>query len=270
MKFRALTAGLALGFAVVPLAADAGALTPHRIVYDLSIAPEPGAGGAGAASGRMMMEFVGGPCEGYATRTRQVLTIAGDGRPERTIDTHSATFEEPRGGGMRFRSETRANGATLEKVVGQAERVEDGDTVIALEQPARERRPAGAAVLFPSQHVARIIAAAEAREPLLPTRLFDGGGNGTAVYDTLAVIGAALPKGVGDEGPTAPLADLARWPVRLSYFQPGPGEPEPFFTLDMTLYENGVAGAVRLDYPEFSLVGRVTALELLEPEACDL
>lgn len=262
-------AAIALTLAVAPAApAVSVELAPHRVVYDLVIAPEPGAGEAGAASGRMAIEFVGGPCEGYATRMRQVLTIAGDGRPTVTIDANSATFEEPSGAALRFRSETRSNGDTVEKVTGEAER-DDAQTVIAIREPEKERIVADGSVLFPAQHIVRIIAAARAGEPILATRLFDGGGDGRVVYDTLAVIGDPLPR-TGDAGAMAPLAAFERWPVRLSYFEPGPGELEPFFVIEMTLYENGIAGAVRLDYPEFSLVGTVSALELLDPAKCEM
>lgn len=269
MRFSGCAAAASLLLGLAPAAA--ADLAPHRIVYELRAAPGVAASGSvtgGGAAGRMVIEVVGGACEGYATRMRQVITIGGEGRPV-TIDSSSATFEEPRGAGLHFRSETRTNGTTLEKVSGQAERAR-GDTVIAIAEPARKRHVAQGTVLFPTQQIERIISQAREGAPILEARLFDGGGNGSVVYDTLAVIGRPLAVAEDDDGVLAPLADLARWPVRISYFETGPGEPEPFFTLDMTLYENGIAGAVRLDYPELSLIGEVVALELLDPVRCGL
>ena len=61
---------------------------------------------------------------------------------------------------------------------------------------------------------------------------------------------------------------LARWPVSMSYFKVGSGESTPSYTISFELYENGVTGAVKLDYGSFALRGTLTRLDLLPVEAC--
>ncbi|WP_349368545.1 cell envelope integrity EipB family protein [Salinarimonas sp.] len=246
--------------------AEASPLTPHRAVYDLALAP--GSETLSSAQGRIAIEFYGSPCEGYTTRLRQVTALQGRETPSRTLDSNSATFEEADASVLRFRSETRADGITLEEVEGSAERT-DGETVIALDQPEDARLVVEGAPMFPTQHIVAMIETAQAGAPLLATRVYDGTGDGRTVYDTLAILGRALPEGAAD-AVAAPLADLARWPVRLSYFEPGPGERTPAYVIGFTLYENGVSSDLVFEFEDFTLTGRLSALELLEVVDCAL
>ena len=70
--------------------------------------------------------------------------------------------------------------------------------------------PAG--TIFPTEHVADLIAAAQAGEHILSRQVFDGSGE-DALTKATAVIGAgkksALPSGGGEE---------LRWPVSIAYF----------------------------------------------------
>lgn len=245
-------------------AAPAASLAPHRAVYDLALGP--GAESIVAARGRIAIEFYGSPCEGYTTRVRQVTTIEGEETPARTLDANSATFEEPDGAALRFRSETRADGLTLDEVDGEASRGDDG-TVIAIAAPEAERLLVPGDPYFPTQHILALIAGARSGTPLLEARVFDGTGDGRTVYDTFAVIGPALP-GDAPDALAAPLAGLQRWPVRLSYFEPGPGERTPDYVIGFTLYENGVSSDLTLAFDGFTLIGTLSGLELMESEEC--
>ena len=51
---------------------------------------------------------------------------------------------------------------------------------------------------------------------------------------------------------------MPHWPVRLSYFTTGEGERTPIYTLSFDLYENGVSGALKLDYGDFAILGDMT------------
>jgi hypothetical protein len=87
------------------------------------------------------------------------------------------------------------------------------------------------------------------------------------------VIGARLDpeKAQPSEAPlrqAVGLAKVPRWPVTLSYFGPGEGERTPIYVISFELYENGVSGALRLEYGNFALKGEVTSFELLPGGAC--
>ncbi|MGP9820832.1 cell envelope integrity EipB family protein [Salinarimonas sp. NSM] len=268
--------GVSMGLclALPATAATAVPLAQHRAVYDLTLAP--GADGVEAARGRIAIEFFGSACEGWTTRVRQVTALdLGEGQT-RTLDSNSATFEEPDGALLHFRSESRANGQPLNAVDGTARRVA-GDTRIVIEAPEPETIVEPGAPLFPTQHIARLIGEAQIGAPLFAARVFDGTGDGRTIYDTLAVIGPPLAAAEADEGagpddvgPEAALGDMERWPVRLSYFEPGPGERTPDYAIGFTLFANGVSSDLSLEFDGFTLRGELAALELFDPQECRL
>jgi hypothetical protein len=68
----------------------------------------------------------------------------------------------------------------------------------------------------------------------------------------------------------APLRELRSWPVTVSYFQSGEqGEDLPSYQITFTLYENGVATGLLLDYGEFVLEGNLSELEMLKADPCN-
>ena len=272
-----LASGLALALcATGALAADATAdpaavrLDAHRAVYDLTLGVVREEAGIASAVGRIALEIHGDLCDGYTTRVRQVVVIGAEDGIGQTIDSNSATFEAADGALLKFRSETRAAGTTIESVDGQAARA-DGVTTISLERAAEPSRVLSDAPLFPTEHVRLMIGAARAGERLVPARLFDGSGDGLTVYDTLALVGNARPP-EGDDASEAlaPVADLASWPVRLSYFIEGEGEQLPEYEISFRLFENGVSSDLVFDFGAYALEGRLVSLELIEPSsACE-
>ncbi|GGK40112.1 cell envelope integrity EipB family protein [Salinarimonas ramus] len=269
---RSVGCVIGLGLALLSSAAVALPLAPHRAVYDLALAP--GADGVEAARGRIAIEFYGSSCEGYTTRVRQVTVLDLGESGTRTLDSNSATFEEADASLLRFRSESRADGRTMEEVDGSASRVED-ETRVVVEGPQAETFTLPGRPFFPTEHIARLVAEAEAGAPLFSAPVYDGTGDGRTVYDTLAVIGDALPPpeaGTGEDAdtPLAKLAGLDSWPVRLSYFEPGPGERTPDYVVGFRLFENGVSSDLTLAFDGFTLEGELSALELMENGDCRL
>lgn len=103
----------------------------------------------------------------------------------------------------------------------------------------------------------------------MAAKVFDGSDDGRKVYDTLAVIGrrAPAPAAASEGERDRPLregamAAVPRWPVTLSYYTQGEGERTPIYILTFDLYENGVSGALKLDYGDFAIVGDLTRLDL--------
>ena len=270
--------GLALAATLAGLPATAAqlpsvVLAPHRVVYDLSLASSTGSRGVESARGRIAFDFLGDACEGYALTYRQVTVLDSGEVGPRTSDLRTTTFEAGDGSSFRFKTESDMQGAPAKRLDGDAERKQDGMLAVRLKQPKPERLTFGDDPVFPSEHMKRLIAAAEAGETTLSLKVFDGSDDGRKVYDTLAVIGhkadAADLSKVEPALRTDAMQKLARWPVTLSYFNTGQaGEQTPAYTLAFQLYENGVSGNLRLDYGEFALKGEVSRFELMPAKAC--
>jgi hypothetical protein len=296
---RSLLACVLLALAPPALGAEAVHLAPHRAVYDLSLSGSSGTRAVEGARGRIVFDFTGDACKGFALQYRQVTVLESSESGTRTSDLRNTTFESGDGRSFRFRTQSDLNGKAAAPVDGNAERGDKG-VDITLKQPKRGEMAVPGEVLFPAAHMKRLIEAARAGQSTVAVKVFDGSDDGRKVYDTLAVIGpqravaakgeAAKPDATkpgadkpGAAGPQAArpasvpadavlrqgaMATMPHWPVTLSYFSPGEGERTPVYVLAFDLYENGVSGALRLDYGEFSLKGELSRIDLT-PESKD-
>jgi hypothetical protein len=256
----------ALAFAVSALFTQAAQsqLLPHRAVYDLTLVK--GSSSVDDARGRIVFEFSGDSCEGYTTTVRQVTTLSSSGA-SRTLDMSSTTFEEGDGSQFRFRSETRADGTRIKQVDGMA-RIEDGEMVVDLRRPGDRSETFAQEPAFPVAHLEAIIAAAQDGAATLPMIVFDGADDGLQLYDTLAVIGRRMEPAA--DAPFPGIAETARWPVTLSYFEQEQeqGEQSPAYIISFQLHENGVSTHLRLDFGDFVMAGALSTLEILPGGDC--
>ncbi|MGX5736169.1 cell envelope integrity EipB family protein [Bosea thiooxidans] len=257
-------------FAQGAAAQDAGGrvvLAPHRAVYDLSLDNGRPSGNIETARGRIAFEFTGDACEGYALSFRQVTQLSTEAGP-RVIDARTTSFEAGDGASYRFKTESSAGGANPDTVDGTAEK-SGGGYEVKLRQPKPETHRESIDALFPNAQMKAVIQAARAGKSTLNVRLYDGASNGKEVYDTLSVIGKRIESEPSEKPLQRPeFTKMARWPVTISYFKAGSGESTPTYTISFELYENGVTGAIRLDYGNFALRGTLTRLDLLPQEPC--
>ncbi len=87
-----------------------------------------------------------------------------------------------------------------------------------------------------------------------------------------AFIGKPVSPG-GDaqiEGPAKDkgLGELVSWPVSIGYFEAKGGDLTPSYQIDFRLYANGVSRELLIDYGDFTIHGKLTALEYLKAEEC--
>ncbi len=248
-------------------AADRVVLAPHRAVYDLVLDGAKPSGNIEAAKGRIAFEFTGDACEGYALSFRQVTQLGTEAGP-RVVDARTTSFEAGDGASYRFKTESSSGGAQPETVDGTAEKA-GGGYEVKLRQPKAEayREPNDA--LFPNAQMKAVIQAARAGKTTLNVRLYDGANSGKEVYDTLSIIGKRIEAAPSEKPLQRPeFEKIARWPVSISYYKVGAGESTPSYTISFELYENGVTGAIHLDYGSFALRGTLSRLDLLPQEPC--
>jgi envelope integrity protein B len=268
-----LMAGACLA-AVLPAEA-AVSLAPHRAIYDLKLLKSHGKRPVEAVRGRILYDFSGSACEGYALQFRQVSEIdSGEGKVALS-DLRAATWEEGAAKSFRFNSENKVNERVVDVVDGNAGRDASGVSV-KLSKPKPKSFDLDAKIAFPTEHVRRVIEAAEAGQKLLELSVFDGSESGDKVFQTLAVIGNVIAPGekLPDDAAAgnAALAGLKRWPVNISYFEQGSaktGEQTPAYAIGFELYENGISRALSLDYGDFVVSGTMSQLELKDAAACN-
>ena len=155
-----------------------------------------------------------------------------------------------------------------EKVSGTATRGAGDILKVELTDPASKTLDFGHDVLFPTQHVERLIEAAKGGGGVVQARVYDGSDTGAKIYATMAVIGKAAAAPSEDATNAAALKDIRRWPVVVSYFDEASRDTAPEYTLSYDLYENGVSGTLKLDYGTFALRAQLRKLEILPASGC--
>ena len=262
------------GFSIVPAAAQAPAdeLVAHRAVYELKLANTRGKS-AVAARGRILYDFTGSVCEGYKLDFRQVSELDNGEGKQTLSDLRSTTWEDGAAKNYKFNSQNYLNQRLIDTVDGTAER-QSGWVSVTLTKPKDKTASLDATIVFPTEHVRRMIDAARDGKTILEFPVFDGSETGEKVYNTLTVIGheiAADQKVPTDAaaGQKA-LAGMKRWPVTVSYFDKAGkgGEQTPVYAIGFELYENGISRALMLDYNDFSISGELKTLEIKDSKPC--
>jgi len=248
-------------------------LASHRAIYDLKLADTRGRRQLSAAQGRIVYDFSGSACEGYALQFRQVTELDnGEGKVV-VSDLRSATWEEGGAKNYRFNFQNYLSQQLVDSVDGRAER---GPQAIGvnLAQPATKHFDLDAAVVFPTEHIRRIVLAARGGQKVLELPVYDGSETGEKLYNTLTVIGQVIEPGERQPEDAAArqtaLEGVRRWPVTVSYFDNSKknGEQTPVYSIKFELYENGVSRALMLDYGDFAISGTMTTLEMRDTTPC--
>lgn len=252
--------------------ASALPLASHRAAYEISLADSssPLTNSAQipiAATGLIAYEFRGSPCEGYASNFRQLTEMERSEGDPISMQVDAVSFEDGDGKSMRFRVNSQGAAGTP-PVVGTATRRAGDDLQVELTKPAPRKIDFGHDVLFPTQHIERLIEAAKNGGGAIQARVYDGSDTGAKIFATLAVIGKAASKPSEDAETAVELKGIRRWPVVVSYFNEATKNSSPEYTLSFDLYENGVSGTLKLDYGLFVLRARLRKLEMLPTSAC--
>ena len=242
--------------------AASGPFLAHQALYDLSLVKSR-SNSINSARGRILYNFTGSSCEGYTSEFRQVSELdSGEGKVTLS-DLRSNSWEDAAGKSYRFKIDTRMNDGDSSPVDGIAERIGDHITV-KLKQPESKTFTLDGSTVFPTEQIQRIIAAAREGKSLLELTVYDGSDNGQKVYNTLSVIGHAIPgdKQIAASDPSITndqMKSLTRWPVTVSYYdrdaKKKDGEETPVYAMSFELFENGVSRALVLDYNDFVISG---------------
>jgi hypothetical protein len=247
-------------------------LASHRAAYDITLAdpsnpPRAAAQAPISATGLIAYEFRGSACEGYTSNFRQMTEMERSEGDPLSMQVNAMSFEEANGKSMRFQIDARGM-QEAQPVAGTATREADDDMRVELTKPTSKTLDFGHDVLFPTQHIERLIDAAKQGGGAIQARVYDGSDTGAKIFATMSVIGKEATKPGEDAQTATELGGVRRWPVVISYFDEAATDSAPEYTLSFDLYENGVSGSLKLDYGAFALQARLRKLEILPTSAC--
>jgi len=252
--------------------ATAMALQPHRIAYEMSLAPGGSGSAFQSARGLMVLEFTGTACDGYATNFRQVTELVGGDGDARRLDFRVNLWEQGEGKSFRFTMRNTINGAVSRDADGEATRRRDGSVAVIMKKPRGQKSDFDGEITFPSAMTLALLDVARKGGRSFERKLFDGSENGEKAFDVIGIIGAPLEgernarlEGVLKGGT---LDAVKRWPITLSYFEEGQGDRTPVYRMRTVTFENGVMGDITFEFPEFSLAAKAVKYEALPLESC--
>lgn len=253
--------------------AAAPAFAGHRAIYDMHLDGRSDRSEIGAVEGRLVYEFSGSRCEGWASRFRLVTRLDPIEGASRLTDLRTSSFEDGDGRSFDFLNENWVDRVKIEESKGRATR--DGGVRVRLERPGVKEVMLPAAVRFPTEHLRAVVEAAEAGRSFAEIDLFDGSETGEKPFRTSIVIGHEETGADDTAAEPAAAIDLLkghrRWPISISFFdltKADKGEILPDYQLSFLLYDNGVSRRMRFDYGSFTLRGDLASLTPLPAAAC--
>src|SRR5262245_41148130 len=114
--FAAVTAACTLLPASSSAQSDNITLVPHRAVYDLKLLQTRGRRAMQSVRGRILYDFSGSACEGYALKFRQMSELdSGEGKAVMS-DMRANSWEEGKANSLRFNSQSYLNDQLREAV----------------------------------------------------------------------------------------------------------------------------------------------------------
>ena len=152
----AIAAGLVVpGAATAQGPAGSVKFAPHVAIYDLKLTSSRGKRLLEGARGRIVYDFSGSSCEGYALQFRQVTELDnGEGKVSLS-DLRTTTWEQGDGKSFRFKSQNYMDSKQLTEVDGRADRARD-KVAVKLSKPGDKKFDAGT-VVFPTDHMRLLI-----------------------------------------------------------------------------------------------------------------
>lgn len=247
-------------------------LTPHRAVYEISLASISNASQVSDVRGRLVYEIGGGSCDGYTVNMRIVMQVTDAQGALQLIDERSSSWESAEGMRFRFNLSEYLNSKLRRVTSGDAVRMPlKKKILIHVKKPLDHRMRISSDIMFPTQHIVGLIKAARKGENVLQADVYDGHEKGRKVFTTTAVIGKVKDKGntgLHKVENADKLDDVRSWPVSIGYFNKGKEEEVPSHQIAYRLFENGVYRRLYIDYGDYALYGKLDQISFFKPVSC--
>jgi hypothetical protein len=247
--------------ASVEAASPATGLLSHRALYRLTLADSDTGSSLTRVRGGLVLEWRAA-CDGWLSQQRLGFVAEATEGPGFAYDVRFSSWESLDRTQLRFNVRSFDGTTKEEEFRGSARLSAPGaEGVVNYTLPKLEEVPLPAGTIFPTEHVADLIAAAQAGEHILSRQVFDGSGE-DALTRATAVIGQAKTVTTPDGG------SQTAWPISLAYFPLEGDDALPQFEISFDLSQVGVMSNVQLDYGEFKLDAALEKLETLPAPDC--
>jgi hypothetical protein len=245
-------------------------ITPHRAIYDMTLASVKNGSNITGVSGQMLFEWRDA-CDGWAVEQHLKLHFNYTGGDESTVTSTEITWESKDGKRYNFNIRRVTDDKESERYVGKAKLNDDGSGTVTYTIPAGKVAALPPGTLFPSAHTELILQKVDDKDKLFTRRVFDGtdedGSNDVSVFIHPPEIHLQETE-MNPKLKSSPLLSGPTWPVRMAFFKIDSETGESDYEMDLSLLANGVARSMRIDYGDFSVTGVLNDIEPLPSPGC--
>ena len=239
-------------------------LSPARSVYELQLNNDRDNGKIYAATGQLVVELIE-HCDGFIFNQGYISKISTIGSNDLVNNMEASIWESRDGRTLRFNMTNKINGTIIEQEQGRADMPENGSGKAVWQLPQSRTLMLPAGTLFPVGYNRLVLQRALSGSNGFEMPLFDGGNN-AGFYHAAAFIG---PIQKGKSSTKVRKSDLRSWSVRLAYYNYNNLIGLPDFEIGYMLFEDGIVDNLRLDYPNFGLIGHLKELNYLDQPKCE-
>ncbi len=242
-------------------------LLPHRAAYRMSLTEARQASGIVAARGSMIYTF-GRTCDGWTVENNTRLRLVYEGGRSSDTAWTFVSWESDDGRDFRFRAHFSEDGRHVERISGRAKRPGDtGSGTAWLTEPRQMEIALPPGTMFPTEHIAAMISAAQRGETSLAGHVFDGASVDNPYY-VHAFFGRLRDRQAAAVSTVTLMPSPPVWWSRLAFFPRDSSNELPEFELGASYGMDGVADRITQHFDDFTLAVRLDGLEKLPEPDC--
>lgn len=246
-------------------------IAPHRALYDIRIDKVKSGSQILGVRGKMLYTLRK-TCSGWITDHRFNMFYEYSSAEPMEVETRFSSFENFEGTRLDFSSARFHDGEMAERIRGRAALdPQHPDTSSAdFMIPADVHYDLSGGTFFPISHTWYLIDQAKKGRKIVHAVVFDGSDDKGPV-EINAVIGRAVPRSApkNEARIDIKLLDRDGWAMDMAVFSRDQNEAMADYELTMDVLDNGIVRDMKVDYHDFAISQKLTALESIKPDKCE-
>ena len=261
-----ITNALAFAFISTLVKADENyTLVPHNAIYELNLANTKQGSNIYSIRGTMQTEWLE-ECNSWVFNQHTILDIGSTLGENSRSEYVFSTLENKESTNYKFLARSFSEGVLEEKIQGFATKNTNGSKVI-FDSPVGKGYELPNNTLFPIAHYKAIMDMIKNKQSFKNFTVFSGDRVDSLENVSVVIFPISKNKQLIQKKSNV-FKDKSFISIRLAYFDYFSKEEYPSLEISADLASNGIASNIRIDYPEFSIIGDLKDVSLIERKRC--
>ena len=240
-------------------------LVPHNAIYEIKLKNTKQGSNIYSINGTMQTEWLE-ECESWVFNQHTVLDVGTTFGENSRSEYVFSTLEDKENTNYKFLARTFSEGELEEKIQGIATKNSDGNKVV-FHSPEVLGYELPNDTLFPVAHYKAIMEMIKYKQLAKSFNVFSGDS-----IDSLENVNVIIFQLSKEHNVTLKHPDIFKNKsligIRLAYFDYFSREEYPSLEITVNIASNGIATMLEIDYPGFSIVGKLREISLLKRKNC--